>query len=437
MERLIKLPKRLQVIVAHIEKGAAVADIGTDHGLLPVYLAQSETARSIVASDISAGSLDSARKNAAKYGVEDKIRFVTAPGLDGVGEHEADTVVISGIGGENIAGIIKDAPWLKQRGVKLILQPQTKNGKLTGFLRENGYAIHGTQLVQDRDRFYTVILAGGEKKGESQVASVNDVYNYLNSIAPVEMKMDFDNVGLLVGRAGADASKILVSLDVTHDVITEALDTGVGLIVSHHPMFFSLTSVADTDTTGAKIVRLVEGGVSVICMHTNLDAARGGVNDALAQAAGIAGDGRGEAELLSPAGTLATGEAYSYGRVGVLQEPCDLREYLAMLKKSLATNGLRYHDAGKKVCKVAVVGGSGGGELAHAYAQGCDTFVTADVKYDVFLEAKELGINLIDGDHFCTENLVTGVLVEKLREKFPKSEVSVSQRHRQTASFYG
>jgi len=170
-------------------------------------------------------------------------------------------------------------------------------------------------------------------------------------------------------------------------------------------------------------------------MHTNLDAARGGVNDALAVAAGISVPGR-EAELLSKDGHLATGEAYSYGRIGQLEKPCALPKYLEMLKKSLNTHGLRYYDAGRDVHKVAVVGGSGGSELHRAISQGCDTFVTADIKYDVFLEAKELGINLIDGDHFCTENLVIPALAESFRVKFPQAEIAVSKRHRQTVDFY-
>ena len=267
------------------------------------------------------------------------------------------------------------------------------------------------------------------------MVTVNDVNNYLNSIAPVEAKMDFDNVGFLVGRSGSCVSKILVSLDITHDVISEALNFGAELIVSHHPLFFSLNSVTDADTTGNKVVRLLTGGVSAICMHTNLDAARGGTGDALAAAAGIAAE-KGLTELLSEDGILPDGTAFSYGRTGRLISSCPLDEYLEILKKTLNTTGLRYYDAGRDVFHVAVVGGSGGNMLHHAVKLGCDTFLTADVKYDVFLEAKEIGINLIDGDHFCTENLVTGVISDKLRAAFPQVEIMTSNSHRQTVRFY-
>ena len=266
--------------------------------------------------------------------------------------------------------------------------------------------------------------------------TVNDVFGFLDAIAPVGMKMASDNVGFLAGRAGADASRILVSLDITSEVVSEALELSAGLIVSHHPLiFYPLKSVTDADTTGKIIVRMLSGGVSAICMHTNLDAARGGVNDALAIAAGIAGDGV-DADLLTEGDALPTGEAYSYGRMGYLKNPVALPEYLGALKAALKTDGLRYYDAGRDVHKVAVVGGSGGDELHNAAAAGCDTFVTADIKYHVFLEAGELGINLIDGDHFCTENLVMGTVAEKLREAFPGAEVMASERHAQIVRFF-
>ena len=266
------------------------------------------------------------------------------------------------------------------------------------------------------------------------MATVNDVFDVLNKFAPVEMKMDFDNVGLLVGRGEAHVSKIIAALDVSDDVISESIELDAQLIVSHHPMFFSLKSVTDEDLTGKKIVRMLSNGKSAICMHTNLDAARGGVNDALAKAAGIADDR--EACLLTDDLMLSNGEIYSYGRVGFLKEPCTMQEYLERLKKTLKTSGLRYYDSGREVYKVALVGGSGGSEFHHAIRHDCDTFVTADIKYNLFLEAKELGINLIDGDHFCTENLAMDVIVRLLRESFSDVEVVVSKSLVQPVKFY-
>ena len=262
------------------------------------------------------------------------------------------------------------------------------------------------------------------------MVTVRDIYERLEAFAPLEMKMDFDNPGFLVGRGGEPVERVLVSLDITDEVISEAAETGAQLIVSHHPLFFSLKSVTDGDGIGRKIISLVSSGIAAICMHTNLDAAKGGVNDALAAALGLR-----DTEILNVEGVNSAGEEYSYGRVGHLPEPTDMAGFLGKVKAVLSSNGLRYHDAGRPVYRVASVGGSGGGMLDLAAAKGCDTFVTADIKYDVFLTAKELGINLIDADHFCTENTVVPVIADIIRGSFPAVDVRVSARHRQTARF--
>jgi len=257
----------------------------------------------------------------------------------------------------------------------------------------------------------------------------------MKSIAPEELAGKNDNVGFLVGAGCTPVKKLLVALDVTSGVITEALDTGAELIVAHHPMFFSLNSVTDTNVTGKKIISMLSGGVSAICMHTNLDAACGGVNDALAVAVGIADSGM-DVQPLSVYDPLPGGENESYGKVGYLKTACSLPEYLNFLKTALDANGLRYYDAGRDVYKVALASGAGGVDWPNAIKSGCDTFITADVKYHLFLEAMEMGINLIDGGHFCTENVVSRVLVEKLGAAFPDIDVALSKAHKQVIRFY-
>jgi len=154
----IKLSGRLNALVDMIAPGASVADIGTDHGFLPVYLAQTALAKNIIASDISAASLDSARRSAAEYNVTTAIRFVAAPGLSGISPNEADTIVIAGMGGETILKILKETPWIKRRKIKLILQPQSKLDLLARFLYDNGYIIQKTQTVRDKGKRYTIML---------------------------------------------------------------------------------------------------------------------------------------------------------------------------------------------------------------------------------------------------------------------------------------
>ena len=194
-------------------------------------------------------------------------------------------------------------------------------------------------------------------------------------------------------------------------------------MISHHPVIWDpLKHVTDQDVDTSKILRLLEKNLSVISMHTNLDIARGGVNDVLLSLLG----GRNGCCF----------EEENCGRMGYLEKAVSMQNFLLLCKERLQTNGLRYYDAGRPVEKIAVLGGSGGGKLLDAYRAGCDTFVTADVKYSVFLLAREVGINLIDGDHFCTENPVMYVLAEKLRAAFPDIRFAVSSRHTQTARFY-
>ena len=253
--------------------------------------------------------------------------------------------------------------------------------------------------------------------------TVADILAFLDEKAPMARKMDFDNVGLLVGHGGRAVSRVLVSLDITGQVIGEAQALGAELLVSHHPLFFELKSVTEGSVEGSLALSLAEKGMAAICMHTNLDAADGGVNDALMAALG---------------GTVTAilEQETGIGRVGKLAAPMAFGDFLSHVKKALCCNGLRYHDAGRPVERLAVCGGSGGGEIALAAQAGCDTYVTADVKYHQMLEAAWRGINLIDADHFCTENVVVPVLADWLRERFPALDVRVSQVHRQTAQFY-
>lgn len=263
------------------------------------------------------------------------------------------------------------------------------------------------------------------------MATVREICDFFNTMAPFYMKLDFDNVGHLAGRENTDVSKALLALDITDDVVDEAVEIGAQLIVSHHPMFFDLKKVVDSDTKGRKIIKLIENGMSAICLHTNMDAADGGVNDALMVALGAR-----DWSLLTTEGTHPDGRPYGISRVGELREPMSLEDFLKRVKNNLASNGLRYHNAGRPVYKIACCGGSGGGEIKAALDAGCDTYVTSDIKYDQFLQAKEAGINLIDADHFCTENVVVPVMARRLKEKYPDIEIQVSKAHRQTAEFF-
>ena len=264
------------------------------------------------------------------------------------------------------------------------------------------------------------------------MVTVGMIYDELNTLAPVHYQMDFDNSGFLVGDRDAEVKTVLTALDITDAVIEEAAACSADLIVSHHPLLFHpLRNVLADDLTGRKVLTLARHGISAICMHTNLDIADGGVNDTLMHTlkAEITG-------LLEPAGTDDDGNPLGCGRIGYLTEAMPLNAFLRFITERLHVSGLRYCDSGKQVHKIAVCGGSGGSMLELAYGAGCDTFVTADIKYDRFLASKELGMNLIDADHFCTENVVVPVIAQAIQGVFPDLEVMISRALQQTTQFY-
>ncbi len=155
----MRLTPRLDAVAGYVAPGAAVADVGTDHGYIPVYLAQNGLARRIVAADVRKGPLERARASARLYGVADQIEFVQTDGLDGLRDAGLDTVLLAGMGGETMLGILGRADWTRADGVRCVLQPQSKTDELADWLRAGGYAIRDASLVRDDGRLYIVLLA--------------------------------------------------------------------------------------------------------------------------------------------------------------------------------------------------------------------------------------------------------------------------------------
>jgi tRNA (adenine22-N1)-methyltransferase len=153
----IRLSPRLEALAGLVPQGCRLADVGTDHGFLPIRLLLDGVIKSAVASDLRPGPLSAARKNAAAAGTEN-IRFCLCDGLEGISPEETDTVVIAGMGGETIAVILEKAPWVC-RGKTLILQPMTRQEVLRKALERMGLRIERERLVQDSGRIYSILLA--------------------------------------------------------------------------------------------------------------------------------------------------------------------------------------------------------------------------------------------------------------------------------------
>ena len=158
--RRLELTPRLRLLADWVPPGAHLADVGTDHAYLPVWLRLHGSVVSAIACDLREGPLARARETGRTYGA-DGVDYRLGDGLAVVSPEEADTIVISGMGGENIAAILARAPWTAGGGHTLLLQPQTRSEVLRGFLAENGYAIRREALVEDRGVLYPVMEAGG------------------------------------------------------------------------------------------------------------------------------------------------------------------------------------------------------------------------------------------------------------------------------------
>lgn len=488
----MELTPRLRAIAMQVPQGARLVDVGTDHGYLPVWLLLQGRIEQAIAADLREGPLDRARETARQYGQVENICFRLCNGLTDITADEVDTVVIAGMGGETISAIMEAAPWVCLDKL-LLLQPMTGMPQLRQWLQSHGYIILEEQIVREGKRLYSIwTVRGGEmpplapaelwagvnrpgplrldyismveekvrkalqgqkaarepdptstaeleavllgllemKKELIPMTNVGEVFAFLQKTVPFELQEGFDNAGFLLGRKDASVSKILVALDITEEVVQEAAEQGAQLIVSHHPVIFdSLKSVTDQTNTGRILLSLIENGIAAICAHTNLDAVEDGVNDALALRLGLAEIGQ-----LRQRGVDEQGRPYGIGRVGLVPEQ-PLYDFAMAVKRLLGANGIRLVDGGKPVHMVAVGGGACADFMTDAVTQGCDTFVTSDVKYHQFLEARALGLNLVDAGHFPTENVICPVLQGWLAQRFPQVSVSVSQRHTEVFSY--
>ena len=258
------------------------------------------------------------------------------------------------------------------------------------------------------------------------MTTVGQIENSLFQLAPRQLMQSWDNVGLLVGNTDSTAKKVLVALDVTEDVVQEAVDGAFDVIVAHHPVMNCAWRPVQTlradDSQGRILISLIRHQISAICMHTNLDSAEGGVSDALAAALGL--------EAVSPL------SEDGIGRVGELTAEMELSDFAAYVKKQLGACGVRYADGRRRVRRIAVGGGACGEYAGLAASLGCDTFVTADLKYHDFQCAAALGINLIDAGHFPTEDVICPVLQRYLSGEFPDLQIRKSTRHHEVIQYY-
>ena len=240
------------------------------------------------------------------------------------------------------------------------------------------------------------------------MTTVKDVFNHLNNLADVKLAEKWDNVGLMIGSNNNEVSRVLVCLDVTTNVVEEAIAKNVNLIVSHHPLIFKpLKNIDYTTDFKSRIIRnLIKNDISVISFHTNLDSATLGLNDYLAKILKL-----NEIQVLFEHSLDNTA---GLGRIGKLSKPLKLNDFITYIKNcfSLETVSAIIGDE-KEISTIALLGGSGA-DFIYTLPE-VDVYLTGDVGYHAALDAIEMKKNIIDVGHF-TENLVKDLLLDYISE---------------------
>ena len=246
------------------------------------------------------------------------------------------------------------------------------------------------------------------------MCTVADVTAALNERYPFETALSFDNVGLLVGHKDAKVEKILVCLDVTHDVIAEAKEAGATLIVSHHPVIFrEIKRVTDESYTGGMVLDLAENKIAAIAVHTDYDCAEEGNNHHLARSLGA-----------KEFTVIDDGFAIEFD----LEREMPFEEFRRMVKSALADTVIRSVGSGM-VRRVITSCGAGISEKLILRAKETNAcIVTADVKHNYAMMALDLGVRLVETTHYASEWAFTKYMAKFLAEKFDV-EVILSRKN--------
>ena len=471
------LDKRLK-LCADMVKGKRVCDVGTDHAYLIAELISSGKCDTAVAADINEGPLSAARANLEKAGVTDRVDIILSDGLKNVPQEGITDIVIAGMGGELIAKILSECDWLEgknlilqpmsksdhllrwlwENGFEILKRQAVCEGKFcytaincmksSKTLQETDIPplfeyIGGLDFTdisaieyarRQADKLYTSAASLRDsgrytealkymkfaaeiilKTGGKPMYTVKDIFAAMDVIASMKNLHKGDNSGLLVGDENSPVTKVLFALDITCEVVREAVDIGAEVIVAHHPVIFHPLYTLD-DSNPACLA--LKHGIACICFHSPLDMADGGINDIIF-------------DMLNPALKLKKQavlepvhpDGRGYGWVCSVGNEI-MPDKLGMFLKDIFGNKVvRYTNSGRTVKKIAFCSGGAGGNLPLAIEQGADAYVTGDVKHDQWITARNNGIALYDCGHFHTEDIVIPYLINRFGEALPGLEL--------------
>lgn len=220
--------------------------------------------------------------------------------------------------------------------------------------------------------------------------TVQEVWDWLNMLAPFQTQEDFDNSGLLVGDPKAEIHHVYFTLDATLPAVEEAERLGAQLIVAHHPLMFGgIHTLRYDEPEGAALAAILAAGMHLIAAHTNLDRAPGGTGESLALALGLT--------------HVASSAQVPYLWSGVLPTPQQAGTFLSTLNERLGGSARLYGDAQAMLSRVAVGPGALGEAYATAAQEGAQAFVVGEIKHHQLIAARALGLTVLEAGHEYTE----------------------------------
>ena len=245
--------------------------------------------------------------------------------------------------------------------------------------------------------------------------TIAKLYEILETNAPRTLCAEWDNDGFAcLADPAKEVKRVLIALDATEAVVDHAVKGGFDLLLTHHPLLFrGVKALTVEKCVPRKLLKLALGGVAALSLHTRLDAAKGGVNDVLAELLGLT-----DVRAFAPEGEVPC------GRIGKLQAPAEISDFSRTVCRLLDAPAVNLIGEGK-VQTVAVIGGEGGDFVDAARREGADVILAGRIGYHRMLDAAEDGIRAIEAGHFYTERPVLSYLSDLVKKADAGIEVEI------------
>lgn len=258
---------------------------------------------------------------------------------------------------------------------------------------------------------------------------IKEICKVLEDWAPLKYQESYDNSGLIVGDPEMEVNGAILSLDCTEEVVQEAIDNGLNMVIAHHPIVFSgLKKFNGKNYVERTVMKAIKNDIAIYAIHTNLDNMPHGVNLKIGEKIGLK-----NLRILAP---KSSEENIGSGMIGEFENEIPVEEFLRHVKMNLETGTIRYTDFLKETIKtVAFCGGSGSFLLNDAKQQNADVFMSSDFKYHQFFDA-ENEISIVDIGHFEAEQFTKELIHKEISEFFPKFALRFSGINTNPVNYY-